>query len=153
MINKVSNFRINAVTKTDPPGYKDDNNNNTIITINEEENDNSFEHPLKAIIASSLTSDTSLNHRQKRKIQLQVNKFVSKSEFTRPDVLQLKHKFNSINICTNNFIRTISETIPIQEKILHPILGMVTAKHPNIKDTIELVEFQPGTSYHLHIRA
>ena len=156
-INKVSNFKINAVTKIDPPGYKDDNNNNndnnTNITVSEEVNNNSFEHPLKPIIASSLASDTSLNHRQKEQIQRRVNKFVSKSKFTRPDVSQLKHELDAIDISTDLFLRTISETIPINKKIFHLTLGMVTAKHPDIKDTIELVEFQPGTSCHRHITA
>ena len=64
----------------------------------------------------------------------------------------MKHELDTIDISTNTFVHTITETIPIQEKILHLTLGMVSAKHPDIKSAIELVEFQQGTSSHRYIR-
>ena len=144
---------MTVTMKTNVPVFKDDTNN--LLTINEDANENSCDnitqHPLTTTIASSLASDTSLNHRQKQKIQRRVKKFISKSEYTRPDVSQLKYEFDTTDISTITFINTISEIVPIQERILHPTSGMVTAVHPDIKDAIELVEFQSCTSTHRHI--
>ena len=92
-----------------------------------------------------------LNHRQKRKLQRKINKFLRKSEFKRPDITHLRHELDTIDISTNTIFKTISHTIPIQEKILHPTLGIISQPHPDIKNRIELTSFQPGTSTFRHI--
>ena len=58
-----------------------------------------------------------------------------------------------MDISTNTFIHTQSELIPIENKIYHPTLGIITTPHPDIRQAEELVEFQLGTSAHRHIRS
>lgn len=149
-----NNQLIDEITVSNQSAPNFINEANEVLFIKEDEenkdDDNTFDDPATTV-KSILTSDTSLNHRQKRRIRQSVNKFLSKAPYTRPDVSQLKHELETIDISTNTFINTISETISIQEKIKHPTLGMVTRDHPDIKDATELIEFQPGTSTHRHI--
>ena len=149
-----NNQLIDEITVLNQSSQNFINKANEVLFIKEDEenkdDDNTFDDPATTV-ESILASDTSLNHRQKRQIRRSVNKFFSKAPYTRPDVLQLKHELETINILTNTFINTISKTIPIQEKIKHPTLGMVTRDHPDIKGAIKLIKFQPGTSTHRHI--
>ena len=69
----------------------------------------------------------------------------------RPDISHLKHELENIDISTNIFVQTTSEIVPLDHKIYHPTLGLVTSPHPDIKNAIELVDFQRGTSAHRHI--
>ena len=94
-----------------------------------------------------------INHKQKRRLQRKINKLISKSEFVRPNLTHLCHELDTIDISTNTIFKTISHTIPIQEKILHPTLGILSQPHPDIKNRIELTSIQPGTSSHRHIKS
>ena len=87
-----------------------------------------------------------------RKIQRLIQK-VKKKKFTRPELEHLKFELDNVDISTNTFIHTTSELIPIESKIYHPTLGIITTPHPDIRQAEELVEFQLGTSAQRHIRA
>ena len=65
----------------------------------------------------------------------------------------MKHELETLDISTNTYIHTISHTVPLNEKQLHKRLGLITQPHPDMKDSIELVEFQVGTTTHRHIRS
>ena len=76
---------------------------------------------------------------------------VKKKKFKRPELEHLKYELENVDISTNTFIHTTSELIPIEDKIYHPTLGIITTPHPDIRQAEELVEFKLGTSAHRHI--
>jgi hypothetical protein len=78
-----------------------------------------------------------------------VNKL--KAAFRCPEIGDLKEELSTLDISTNRYVHTASHTIPLNEKAYHPTLGMIEATHPDMKQAVELVEFQVGTSTHRHI--
>ena len=52
---------------------------------------------------------------------------------------------------TNIIIQTTSCLIPIDDKIYHSILGIITSPHPDLWQAKELIEFQLDSSAHCHI--
>ena len=76
-----------------------------------------------------------------------------KNAFRQPDILDLKHELETLDISTNTYIHTISHTVTLNDKQLHKRLGLVTQPHPDMNNSIELVEFQVGTTTHRHIRS
>ena len=58
---------------------------------------------------------------------------------------------DNVDILTNTFIQTTSQLIPIDDKIYHPTLGIITSPHPDIQEVEELIEFQLGSSVHQHV--
>ena len=74
-----------------------------------------------------------------------------KPAFQRPNILDLKHELETLDTSTNTYIHIISHIVPIKDKQFHVTLGMITQPHPNMSDSIELVEFQVGTTTHCHI--
>ena len=52
---------------------------------------------------------------------------------------------------TNTYINTILHTVLLNNKQYHRMLELVTQPHPNLKDSIELVEYQVRTTTHCHI--
>ena len=66
----------------------------------------------------------------------------------------LKQELESIDLSTNMFVKTTSHLFPLDDKIIHhPTLGIRVKPHPDIKDALELVDFQRGTSAHRYIRS
>ena len=59
----------------------------------------------------------------------------------------------NINISTSSFVHTISQLVPLDNEIYPLTLGIQTSPHLDIKDAIELVYFQQGTSAHFHIKS
>ena len=59
----------------------------------------------------------------------------------------------NIDVSTNTYIHTTSELVPLADKIYHLTLGLQTTPYPNIKDALELVDFQRGTSTYLHSKS
>ena len=59
----------------------------------------------------------------------------------------------SIDLSTNTFVQTTSHLISLDDKIHHPTLGIRVKPHSDIKDALELVDFQQGTSAHRYIRS
>ena len=95
-----------------------------------------------------------LNHKQRRKIIRKIRRLIQKVDkeaFKRPNITHLKAKLENIDVSTNTYIQTTSELVPLDHKIFHPTLGLRTTPHPDIKDALELVDFQCGTSAHCHI--
>ena len=86
-----------------------------------------------------------------RNNQMQIYKM--KNAFRQPDILDLKHELETLDISTNTYIHTTSHTVPLNDKQLHKRLGLVTQPHPDMNNSIELVEFQVGTTTHRHIRS
>ena len=76
-----------------------------------------------------------------------------KSTFCRPDVLDLKHELKTLDTSTNTYIHTTSHTVPHNDKQSQPTLGMITQLHHDMRDSIELVEFQVRITTHQHIRS
>ena len=74
-----------------------------------------------------------------------------KQSFWRPDLLDLKHELSTLDMSTNTYIHTTSHTVPLHDKAYHKLLGLITQPHPDMKNSIELVEFQVGTTTHRHI--
>ena len=103
--------------------------------------------PLPYTVAAAAT----MNRRQQRWTDRRVNKL--KRAFRRPEIGDLKHELATLDISTNKYVHTTSHTIPLNEKSYHPTLGMIVATHPDMKQAVELVEFQVGTSTHRHIRS
>ena len=95
-----------------------------------------------------------LKHKQRRnlvrKIQRSINK-VKRQKFQRPELEHLKYELENVDISTNTYIQTTSQLIPIDDKIYHPTLGIITKLHPDIQEAEELVEFQLGSSAHRHV--
>ena len=87
-----------------------------------------------------------------RKLRGIINK-IRKNAFKRPDLTHLKQELESIDLSTNTFVKTTSHLIPLNDKIHHPTLGIRVKPHPDIKDALELVDFQRGTSAHRYIRS
>ena len=81
--------------------------------------------------------------------QMQIYKI--KNVFRRSNILDLKHELETLDISTNTYIHTISNTVPLNNKQLHKRLGLVTQPHPDMNNPIELMEFQVGTTTHQHI--
>ena len=75
-----------------------------------------------------------------------------KPAFRRPNILDLKHELETLDTSTNTYIHTTSHTVPLNNKQFHPTLGLVTQPHPEMTDSIELLEFQVGTTTHRNIR-
>ena len=71
-----------------------------------------------------------------------------KQAFQRPDLLHLKHELETLDMSTNTYIHTTSHTVPLHDKNYHSLLGIITQPHPDMKNSIELVEFQVGTTTH-----
>ena len=92
-----------------------------------------------------------LNHKQQRrivqKIRCSIQK-VDKEAFKQPDISHLKAELKNIDASTNTYIQTTSELVPLDDKTYHPTLGLQTTPHPDIKDTLKLVDFQRSTSAH-----
>ena len=76
-----------------------------------------------------------------------INK-VKQQKFQRPELEHLKYELENVVISTNTYIQTTSHLIPIDDKIYHPTLGIITTLHPDIHKAEELVEFQLGSSAH-----
>ena len=76
---------------------------------------------------------------------------VSKVLYQRPDVSALLYDLESFDISTNKFYFTTHQTVPIGG--VHPTMGLVVQRHPDIADAIELVSIQIGTAAHKHIRS
>ena len=83
--------------------------------------------------------------------QMQIYKM--KNAFCRPNILDLKHELETLDISTNTHIHTTSHTVPLNNKQLHKRLGLITQPHPDTNDSIELVEFQVGTTTHQYIQS
>ena len=77
----------------------------------------------------------------------------TKPTFRQPDVTDLKHKLDTLDVSTNKYIHTTTHTVPLNNKQYHPTLGVVSQAHPKMQDLIELTEFQVGTTAHRHIRS
>ena len=92
-----------------------------------------------------------LNRKQCQKmvrfLQQSIKK-VNKEAFKRPDISHLKQELENVDISTNTFVQTTSKLVPLDHKIYHPTLGLVTSPHPDIKNAVKLVDFQQGTSAH-----
>ena len=104
--------------------------------------------PYTAAAAAQLTCRRKIVQKIQRSIQK-----VKKKKFSRPELEHLKLQLDNVDISTNAFIHTTSELIPIESKIYHPTLGIITTPHPDIRQAEELVEFQLGTGAHRHIRS
>ena len=63
-----------------------------------------------------------------------------KPAFCRPDLLDLKHELETLDTSTNKYIHTTSHTVPLNDKQYHRTLGMITQPHPDMRNSIELVE-------------
>ena len=83
--------------------------------------------------------------------KMQINKM--KPLFRQPDLLHLKHKLATLDTSTNTYIHTTSHMVPLNNKPYHKKLGLITQPHPDMKDSMELAEFQCGTTSHRHIRS
>jgi hypothetical protein len=93
-----------------------------------------------------------VNRKQQRWMNRKINKL--KAAFRRPEIGDLKHELSTLEISTNKkYVHTTLHTIPINEKAYHPTLGLIVSSHPDMKNTVKLVEFQVGTSTHCHIRS
>ena len=95
-----------------------------------------------------------LNHKQRRKIIRKIRCWIQKVDkeaFKRPDITHLKAELENIDVSTNTYIQTTSGLVPLDHKIYHPTLGLRTTPHPDIKNALELIDFQRGTSAHRHI--
>ena len=64
-----------------------------------------------------------------------------KPSFRRPDLLHLKHQLEILDISTNTYIHMTSNTVSLHDKHYHKLLGLITQPHPDIKNSIKLVEF------------
>ena len=76
-----------------------------------------------------------------------------KQLYRRPNLLHLKHELETLDMSTNTYIHTTSHTVPIHNKRFHKLLGLIIPPHPDMKNSIELVEFQVRTTTHRHIRS
>ena len=63
----------------------------------------------------------------------------------------MKHELQTLDTLTNTYIHTTSHTVPLNDKQFHVTLDMITQPHPDMNNSIELVEFQVGTTAHCHI--
>ena len=64
-----------------------------------------------------------------------------KPAFRRPNILDLKNELEILDTSTNTCIHTSSHTVLLNDKQFHVTLGMITQPHPDMSDSIELVEF------------
>ena len=80
-----------------------------------------------------------------RKIRRSIDK-VKRQKFQRPELEHLMYELKNVDISTNTYIQTTSQLIPIDDKIYHPILGIIRTPHPDIRKAEELVEFQLGSN-------
>ena len=83
--------------------------------------------PYTAAAAAQLTRRRKIVRKIQRSIQR-----VKKKKFSRPEIEHLKYQLDNVDISTNAFIHTSSELIPIESKIYHPTLGIITTPHPDI---------------------
>jgi hypothetical protein len=110
---------------------------------------NLLDSPLPYTVTTAAAAK--VNRKERRWMEKRIRKM--KAAFRRPEIGDLKHELSTLDISTNKYVHTTSHTIPLNEKAYHPTLGMVTATHPDMKQAMELVEFQVGTSTHRHIRS
>ena len=83
--------------------------------------------PYTAAAAAQLTQRRKLV----QKIQRSINK-VKQQKFQRPELEHLKYELENVDISTNTYIQTTSQLIPINDKIYHPTLGIITSSYPDI---------------------
>ena len=67
-------------------------------------------------------------------------------------MLDLNHELETLEMSTNTYVHTTSHTVPLNDKHYHKLLGLITQPHPDMKNSIELIEFQVGTTTYCHIR-
>ena len=70
----------------------------------------------------------------------------TKPIFQQPDITDLKRKFDTLDVPTNKYIHITTHIVTLNDKRYHPMLGIVSQAHPDIQDSIELTEFQVGTT-------
>lgn len=66
--------------------------------------------------------------------------------FKPPGISHLKQELENIDISTNTFVKITSHVIPLDNKVYHQTLGLITASNRDTKQAVELVQFQHGTS-------
>lgn len=103
-------------------------------------------------VTQEATSHLKRNQRRNliQKIQQSINK-VKRQKFQGPELEHLKYKLENVDISTNTYIQITSQLIPIDEKVYHLTLGIITTPHPNIQDAEELIEFQLGLRSQQHV--
>ena len=102
-----------------------------------------------AKVKVSLEENTRVESISNRINRMQIKKM--KAAFRRPDLLHLKHKLATLDILTNTYIHTTLHTVPLNNKQFHRRLSLETQPHPDMKDSIQLMEFQVGTTIYWHI--
>jgi hypothetical protein len=106
---------------------------------------------LDSLLPYTVATVAEVSRKQQRWMDRKINKM--KAAFRRPEIGDLKHKLSTLDISTNKYVHTTSHIISLNGKAYHPTLGMIVATHPDMKQAVELVEFQVGTSTHRHIRS
>ena len=87
----------------------------------------------KSAAAAKVIAPTSQQQRINR-LYHKINKM--KPSFRRLDILDLKHKLETLDTSTNTYIHTTSHEVPLNDKQFHPTLGMITQTHPDINNAI-----------------
>ena len=77
----------------------------------------------------------------------------TKQTFRRPDITDLKHELETLDVSTNKYIHTTTETVLLNNKRYHPTLGIISQPHPDMEDSIEHMDFQVCTTTHSSIRS
>jgi hypothetical protein len=61
-----------------------------------------------------------------------------KTAFRRPEIGDLKDKLLALDISTNKYVHTTSQTIPLNEEAYHPTLGLIVASHTDMKHAVRI---------------
>ena len=72
-------------------------------------------------------------------------------QFEQPNIEFLQKELENVDILTNILhYNTVNEMIPL--KSIHPTLGLIVKKHPDIEDAVEFIDMKVGSIAHNNIK-